>query len=101
MTSNNNVIITLHAGLVEWLKRRGIEGPVYTRVKHNDIKGKHVFGSLPVYLAASAARYTIITMSKNSGTPKDLTADEMDELDARMETFEIRKKKLFDNKDES
>ena len=95
MTPDDNIIVTTHAGLVEWLRRRGIKGPVHTRIKRSDIRGKHVFGSLPIYLAAEASFYTIITMSKNSETPRDLTADEMDALGAKMETFSIQKSRIF------
>lgn len=90
-----NIIVTTHNGLVEWLRRRGVQGAVFTRVKHSDIRGKHVFGSLPIYLAAEAACYTIITIphfsSRSYDAHADITADEMTAMGARMESFTVQK----------
>ena len=35
------------AGLVEWLKRRGVEGEVVAHADESAVKGKRVYGVLP------------------------------------------------------
>ena len=49
------IIVTRHAGLVAWLNARGITGRVYNRITDAAaVRGRVVYGNLPVYLAAQA-----------------------------------------------
>src|SRR3990167_6526893 len=50
------VIVTRHAGLVEWLAAHGITGAVIAQAAPDDVSGKHVVGALPLHLAALAER---------------------------------------------
>lgn len=51
------VVVTRHAGLVEFLRQLGILGedtPVLAHVSHTDVWGKTALGVLPLHLAAEA-----------------------------------------------
>lgn len=91
---NQKVIITRHAGLLEWLKAHGIEATVVTgNATVEDVKGKDVYGILPLWLAAEANSVTEVSMP---GLPlemrgKEYCAAQMDEWGAHMVRFTVRK----------
>lgn len=90
----NIVIITRHAGLVEWLNNHGITGTVITQACPKDIEGKDVIGNLP--LALAALTHTITSISMNVPLEKrgqDLTPTELDQFGATLETYEVRRLK--------
>lgn len=86
-----NIIVTRHAGLIEWLRARGIRGRVIEHVRRSDIRDKHIYGSLPYFLAAETATYTTISIPRSrTGNIQDrLTCQEMEELGAYMTTYEV------------
>jgi CRISPR-associated protein Csx16 len=74
------VIVSRHRGAVEWLRRRGIVGPVIEHAEPNDVVGKVVYGVLPFHLAALAKELVMIDtpgipLGRRGG---DLTPEEMD-----------------------
>ena len=75
------VIVTRHAGQVEWLRRQGVTGTVIGHVDRPDqIAGKVVFGILPLHLAAEA-RLVVATdfpRLRPEQRGKDLTPEQMD-----------------------
>ncbi|MFK0571210.1 CRISPR-associated protein Csx16 [Endozoicomonas sp.] len=88
--------ITRHPGALDWLNRQ--EFPVDIILSHLDLSvikhGDVVIGLLPVHLAAavcsSGADYWHISMElPYEARGKELTADEMDTYDARLERFII------------
>jgi len=84
------LIVTRHEGTVEWLKRRGITGEVKASVTIDDIKGKHVIGALPAHIAQYALYMTSIDYAcpfEKRG--KNLTADELDELGAKLFDYKV------------
>ena len=86
------VIVSRHAGLVEWLKtRRGVEGNVIAHATEADIRGKYVFGNLPMHLAAKTASITTVDMPDLPADKRgvDLTPDEMDTYGAKTATYVI------------
>jgi len=87
------VIVTRHEGIIEWLNRRGIIGEVKSRVVDVDIMGKEVYGRLPIYMAALAFRYYTIAIPYPTAEFKinsqDTTADDMDDMGARLESYSI------------
>lgn len=94
---NKTLIVTRHAPLVEWLRRRGITGDVIAHATPNDVAGKDVYGVLPLWLAAEAASVTEVSMPSlpleararvNGG---DFTVDEMDKWGARLDRFVVRR----------
>ena len=65
------VVVTRHKVIGEYLKREGIvpqDTPVISRVRPDDVRGRHVFGCVPVWLAAFATKVTeyIVSGSEDS-----------------------------------
>lgn len=97
MTTNNNniVIITRHPGLVEVLHELAPEtigAPILDRADPEEIKGKHVYGVLPLTLACLAERVTNVTLNvpqELRGT--ELTAAQVREYMTDLETFIVSK----------
>lgn len=71
-----DIIITRHAGLVEYLREIGAvdpDTPVVAHVSAGDIAGKNVVGVLPLSLAACAASVTEVPLS----LPRELRGQEL------------------------
>ena len=91
------VIITRHRPLVEWLAREGIAGPVLEQADVNDVRNKHVYGVLPMWLAAEAALVSEVSMpgitleQRKSMAAGDLSVAEMDAAGAHLVTYQVRK----------
>jgi putative CRISPR-associated protein (TIGR02620 family) len=86
------LIVTRHQGLVEWLRRNGVEGEVVTHVDDPEmLRGKDVYGMLPYNLGALAKSVTIVSLPslKLEQRGKDLTPEEMDAAGATLETFSV------------
>ena len=88
--------ITRHPGALEWAARQGIVTD--RQVMHLDTAdvsaGDTVIGSLPVHLAAEicqrGARYFNLSLDLPAhARGKELSADELDAYNARLEAFEI------------
>ncbi|MEK4303698.1 hypothetical protein [Oceanobacillus sp. FSL K6-0251] len=59
------VIASRHKGTIEILKKEFPfleDAPVFERVESSDIKGKHVFGTLPQHLIPACDLYTSVTI---------------------------------------
>lgn len=89
--NNKNLIVTRHAGLVEWLRLRGIEGDVVAHATPETVKDRHVFGVLPLNLAAVAASVTNVDMPRMAAEQrgKDLSPAEMDEAGAELARYVV------------
>ncbi len=90
-----NLIVTRHATLVEWLRRRGIEGDVIAQATPDDVRGKHVYGVLPMWLAAEAETVTEVSMpglpleARSKVNGGDFTVEQMDGWGAELRTFVV------------
>lgn len=89
--SKINLIVTRHAGLVEWLRLRGIEGDVVAHATTETVRDRHVFGVLPLNLAAVAASVTNVDMPRMTAEQrgKDLTPAEMDTAGAELVRYVV------------
>lgn len=93
--SENVLIVTRHAPLIKWLKIHGIEGRVIAQATPDDVRGKHVYGILPMWLAAEAETVTEVSMpglpleARAKVNGGDFTVEQMDEWGAEMRTFVI------------
>jgi hypothetical protein len=70
------VIVTRHPAFLELLRRRGLVPPNTPVVEHatpEDVRGRHVFGQLPLELAALAASLTTICID----VPQEMRGQEL------------------------
>lgn len=83
------VIITRHAGLVEWLRQRGVSGSVVSHATEENVRGKFVYGALPMHLAALTLGLVTVDMPllKPEQRSQDLTPEEMDKAGATMTQY--------------
>lgn len=88
------VIVTRHAGLVEWLKKYGITGEVIPHITNpeKEILGKVVIGNIPMHLAVMANYIVVVDMPglKPEQRGKDLTPEEMDAAGAAVTVYTVR-----------
>lgn len=77
----NTVIVSRHEGTVAILKDMYRNAEVFNgNVSSKDIEGKHVIGTLPPFLIASAGIYTPVTIKDfDYNVDGDLSGDELDE----------------------
>ena len=85
------VIVTRHRGLVEWLRRKGIEGEVIAHANADDVIGKDVIGNLPLHLASLALSVTVVDMPNLPPELRgqDLSPEQMDEAGATLRQYVV------------
>lgn len=95
MNLENAVIVSRHQGLVDWLRDRveGIENvEVISHVSDPEqIKGKVVFGVLPLSLAVQAEIVCEVSMPdlKPEQRGKELSIEEMDAAGAKLVLYSV------------
>ena len=88
------IIITRHQGMVNYLAAQGITGQVIAHVSAPDqVRGAHVYGAIPLHLAALAASVTVVDMPTLPAEMRgqDLTAEQMTQYGATMSTYCVRR----------
>ena len=92
---DETIIVTRHAGLVEWLAGRGITGKVIAQATAADVRGKRVIGVLPLHLAAEAAEVVTVDMPglKPEQRGQDLSPEQMDAAGAALSVYIVTRKK--------
>ena len=85
------IIVSRHAGAVEWLRQHGFEGRVIAQATRLDVEGCIVAGTLPMHLAALAKEVWIIDMPDLTAEQRgrDLTPDEMDAAGASITQYRV------------
>lgn len=90
-------IITRHQPLVDWLAARGITGEVIAQATADDVRGQHVYGVLPLWLAAEAESVTEVSMpditleQRRRNAAGDMSVEEMDAAGAHLVTYCVTK----------
>jgi putative CRISPR-associated protein (TIGR02620 family) len=90
-----NIIITRHRPLVDWLAARNIVGTVIEQATADDVRGKHVYGVLPLWLAAEAESVTEVSMpgitleQRRRNASGDMSVEEMDAAGAHLVTYKV------------
>ena len=96
MDMDEILIVTRHKPLVEWLAARGVTGPVIEQATPDDVRGKTVYGILPLHLAALAESVTEVSMpgltleQRKKNAAGDLSVAEMDAAGAHLRRFVVR-----------
>jgi putative CRISPR-associated protein (TIGR02620 family) len=97
LTGPETIIVTRHNTLVQWLAQHGITGKVISQATADDVRGKIVYGILPLWLAAEAESVTEVSMSglpleaRQRVNGGDYTTEQMNDWGAEMRTFIVRK----------
>jgi CRISPR-associated protein Csx16 len=85
------VIVTRHAGALEWLKAKGFEGTVVDHISAGDVQsGETIVGVLPITLVKQLLdkKCEVIVLQlpdvPKEMRGKELTADDMDRYGARL-----------------
>ena len=86
------VIVSRHAGAVEWLAAHGVTGQVIAQAAPDDVRGRIVVGNLPLHLAALALRVGSIDLPHLAAADRgrDLTPAEMDAAGACIRWYEVK-----------
>lgn len=87
-----NIIVTRHAGAVEWLRQQGITGKVISHATEKEVTGQVVYGMLPLHLAALAERVVTIDLPNLAPDQRgnELSADEMEKAGARLVAYKVK-----------
>jgi len=87
------LIVTRHAGAVEWLRLQGITGEVVSHATAENVSGRFVIGALPLHLASLTASITTIDLPGLSAEQRgqDLTPEQMDAAGAHLTTYKVAK----------
>lgn len=95
---NQTVIVTRHKTLVAWLAAHGVTGEVIAQATPETVRGKDVYGILPMWLAAEANSITEVSMpglpleARARVNGGDFTVEQMDEWGAVMQRFTVRRR---------
>ena len=87
------IIVTRHMALVEYMRGLGIVGPETPVIQHampEDIRGMHVFGVLPLRLAAAAGAVTEIPLAvEHEDRGRELTLGRLREIAGKPMTYHV------------
>lgn len=86
------VIVTRHWGLVRWLRQKYphlMSAELVETATAQDVTGHHVYGVLPLHLAALADKVSVVEFKTPVRGGMDLSAEQMDEAGAFLRTFKV------------
>jgi putative CRISPR-associated protein (TIGR02620 family) len=86
------VIVTRHAGAVEWLRRHHpelAEAPVVASATTEVVRGKIVVGNVPLGLAAEAAEVWAIEFDGAPPRGAEFSASDMEAAGARLRRYRV------------
>lgn len=88
------IVVTRHKGLILYLKESGMideDTKIFSHITEDEVKGKHVIGVLPYYLACHATKYTEIKLRiPLDKRGKELTYDELKYYATPPRTYIVR-----------
>ena len=90
------LITFTNPAILAWLEAKGIKGEYKNHVNANDVLHRHVYGRLPLWLAAYAERISEISLPKLTREGRDrfneglLSVPEMDAAGAYIATYTVR-----------
>jgi len=82
--------------ILAWLEAKGIKGEHRQYVSPQDVLHRHVYGQLPLWLAAYADRISEVSIPKLSREARErlnnglLSVPEMDDAGAYVATYQVR-----------
>lgn len=95
------IILSRHAGVVAWLAARAIVGDVVAHATPDQVRGRVVYGVLPLHLAVLAA--AVWSVDLPGLTPEqrgqDLTPAEMDSAGAILRGYKVQSLRVGPTRD--
>ena len=87
------VIVTKLPQMVEWLRRKGIEGRVVEAASPDQVRYQalYVAGQISMAMAAAALEVLVVEAPKGAKPIKEMTADEMDAAGVEIARYIIQK----------
>lgn len=86
------VIVTRHPALVEYLREIGVKiETVIDRATAEEVRGRHVYGVLPLHLAAEARRVTTVPLDVPAELRgQELTLEQVRQFAGALQTYEVK-----------
>lgn len=88
------VVVTRHPALVDWLRLEEhvpMDVPVIQHATADDVKGRHVYGVLPLHLAAEAEKVTEVTLDIPADRRgQELSLKDMDAMVRGVRSYVVR-----------
>ena len=95
----SEVIVSRHPGALSFIRRylgeRADYIPVLAEATREDIEGKIVYGNLPLYLAAFAAKVLAIEFSRSASRGLEYNLADMDSAGAHFAAYSVCFKKIM------
>ena len=88
----NKIIVSRHKGAVDFVREERpdfVDAEVRDSVSEDDVRGAHVIGNLPMYLAALCGRYEAIEFSGQPPRGSEYGVDEMRAAGARIVEYRV------------
>ena len=93
MTGPNVIIVSRHPAAVEFIRRAGelpASVPVLSSVTAEDVRGKVVYGNLPLHLAAEARAVVAVEFTGPPPRGQEYTLADMEAAGARLRLYRVR-----------
>lgn len=91
-SSSGALIVTRHPALIEFLRELGIDGEVIARGDEETVRGRDVYGVLPMHLAAECRQFTEIKLNlRPDQKGRELNLDEVREAFGGLVTYVVAK----------
>lgn len=90
------LVVTRHPALVEFLAEQGVEGELISHATPEQVRGRRVFGVLPMSLAALCETFTEVSLVvPQELRGKELTLEEIKGLNPTLNTWVVRRESEF------
>lgn len=86
------IIISRHPAAIEFVKRSvpaTLLSPVLAQAGPDDVRGRIVYGNLPLHLAALAAEVAVIEFTGPAPRGLEYTLEDMDAAGARLARYQV------------
>ena len=86
------IIVSRHPATIEWLHREVPQlndAPVFASVTADDVRGKFVWGNVPLHLAALAAGVMVVEFTDGPPRGQEYGLAEMDAAGARLRSYTV------------
>ena len=89
----NGIIVSRHKAAIEFINKElpeSVDYPVYAEVTPTLVRGQHVYGNIPLHLAAEAEKVTAIEFGNNPPRGSEYTLEDMYAAKAALRTYMVK-----------